>query len=72
LQEAEQERLDAQLDGRGGRQISLNQLRTNEVNKEIFWNLIYYFNEHSLPFDCILPYEDDGFGKRIDKYKTKY
>lgn len=27
----------------------------------IFWNLIYYFNEHTLPFDCILPYEFEEF-----------
>jgi hypothetical protein len=35
----------------------------------IFWNLIYYFNEHTLPFDCILPYEDDEFQTSFDEYK---
>jgi hypothetical protein len=30
-----------------------------ESNKHVFWNLIYYFNDYSLPFDFILPYEDN-------------
>jgi len=30
------------------------------VNKEQdFWNMVYYFNEFNLPFDFILPYEND-------------
>lgn len=29
-----------------------------ECNKQIFWNLIYYFNEYQLPFEFFLPYED--------------
>lgn len=27
-------------------------------NKNLFWNMIYYFNDYYLPFDFILPYED--------------
>ena len=42
-------------------ELDLITLRTNLDYKVIFWNLIYYFNEHTLPFDCILPYEDDEF-----------
>ena len=29
-----------------------------ETNKQVFWNLIYYFNDYVLPFDFILPYEE--------------
>jgi hypothetical protein len=36
--------------------IDINNLRTK--NKQIFWNLIYYFNDYQLPFEFILPYED--------------
>lgn len=35
----------------------------------IFWNCIYYFNEHGLPFDFILPYEDVSIKENFDKYK---
>ena len=29
-----------------------------EYNKQIFWNMVYYFNEYHLPFEFFLPYED--------------
>jgi hypothetical protein len=35
--------------------ISMESLR---FNKQLFWNLIYYFNDYMLPYDFILPYED--------------
>jgi hypothetical protein len=30
-----------------------------EFNKQIFWNMVYYFNEFQLPFEFFLPYEDN-------------
>ena len=36
----------------------------------IFWNLIYYFNEHNLPFDCILPYETEDFNNQMLTYSN--
>lgn len=36
----------------------------------IFWNLIYYFNEHNLPFDCILPYETEEFNNQMLDYSN--
>lgn len=50
-------------------QLKLLTLRTHQDYKVIFWNLIYYFNEHTLPFDCILPYESDEFQTQLDEYK---
>lgn len=38
-----------------GGQIPLDYLRFKK--KCEFWNLVYYFNEHALPFDLMLPYE---------------
>ena len=35
-------------------------------NKQIFWNLLYYFQEYKLPFDFMLPYEDST------AYETDY
>ena len=28
-----------------------------DFNKDLFWNLVYYFNDYSMPFDFLLPYE---------------
>ena len=36
--------------------LDMQQMRAS--NKQIFWNLVYYFNEYQLPFEFILPYED--------------
>jgi|LakMenEpi03Aug12_release.lakeMendotaPanAssembly.Ray.scaffolds.fasta_scaffold68207_7 hypothetical protein len=41
-----------------------------EDNDTIFWNCIYYFNEHGLPFDFILPYEDKSIVDNFNKYKS--
>jgi hypothetical protein len=30
-----------------------------EYNKNIYWNLIWYFAEHHLPYDFIVPYAND-------------
>jgi hypothetical protein len=30
-----------------------------EYNKNIYWNLIWYFAEYGLPYDFIVPYEDN-------------
>lgn len=29
-----------------------------DINKQIFWNCIFYMIEENLPYDFILPYED--------------
>ena len=38
--------------------VSLVDLRDShsEESKQRFWNLIYYFNEHHLPYEFMLPY----------------
>ena len=46
-------------------------LRTNFELKDIFWNLIYYFNEYHLPYEFILPYEDKTFEKESKDYKKE-
>ena len=40
--------------------VSLVALRGShsEESKQRFWNLIYYFNEHHLPYEFMLPYQD--------------
>ena len=41
-----------------------------EFNKQIFWNMIYYFNEYHLPFEFFLPYEDTKtFDQEYDELK---
>ena len=46
-------------------------LRTNYEIMDIFWNLIYYFNEYHLPYEFILPYEDKTFERDSKKYKSE-
>ena len=46
-------------------------MRTNYEIKDIFWNLIYYFNEYHLPYEFILPYEDKTFEKESKDYKKE-
>ena len=29
-----------------------------DYNKNIYWNLVWYFAEFNLPYDFIVPYED--------------
>lgn len=45
---------------------------TLSQNKQIFWNLIYYFIDYGLPYDFLLPYEDT-FAKdqRFEQYKKQ-
>lgn len=31
-----------------------------EYNKNIYWNLIWYFAEFDLPYDFLVPYEDES------------
>ena len=57
------------LDEKVDFKVDLIDLRTNEKTKQIFWNLIYYFNEYHLPYEFILPYEDKDFEKELRKYK---
>lgn len=57
-------------DGCYGRQLDLTILRTDKLKTALFWNLIYYFNEHGLPFDCVLPYEDSCFEDEYNSYKN--
>ena len=41
-----------------------------EFNKQVFWNMIYYFNDYQLPFDFILPYEDTkSFDEQYEELK---
>jgi len=48
--------------------IDVNKQR--ESNKQIFWNMIYYFNDYQLPFDFILPYEDtQEFDEQYEELK---
>jgi hypothetical protein len=48
-----------QLDNwyRNAEQITPEVLR--DYNKNIYWNLIWYFAEYHLPYDFIVPYADD-------------
>ena len=32
-----------------------------EYNKNIYWNLIWYFADNSLPYDFIVPYAGDDW-----------
>ena len=45
--------------------------RGRESHEQLFWNLIYYFNEYHLPYEFILPYEDKQFEKDLKKYEAK-
>ena len=36
--------------------IDIKELR--DTNKQVFWNLVYYFNDYVLPFDFILLYDE--------------
>ena len=49
-----------QLDGgyRNGEQLTPEVLR--DYNKNIYWNLIWYFSENKLPYDFLVPYADDS------------
>lgn len=38
--------------------MKLDVVKMRTDNKNLFWNMIYYFNDYFLPFDFILPYED--------------
>lgn len=38
--------------------MKLDVVKMRSDNKNLFWNMIYYFNDYFLPFDFILPYED--------------
>ena len=33
--------------------------------RDEFWNLMYYFNEHQLPYDFMLPYENDDQAREL-------
>lgn len=38
--------------------MKLDVVKMRSDNKNLFWNMIYYFNDYFLPFDFILPYEE--------------
>jgi len=42
---------------RQGQQLPLKFLRREK--EQDFWNLVYYFDDYKLPFEFILPYEND-------------
>lgn len=51
--------------------MKFRQITEKHMNK-LFWNLIYYFQEHELPFDFLLFYQDtDAFDKQFANF-TKY
>ena len=54
--------------------IDIDKLKLNY--NPVFWNLIWYFKINRLPFDFILPYNDNIFGakkKRIQNiFKVKF
>jgi hypothetical protein len=52
-----------------GAQLPLWYLRKNKEQE--FWNLIYYLNEYQLPFEFILPYENDSLSKDFDGYQRE-
>ncbi len=41
-----------------GEDVRINIAELMQFNKQIFWNLIYYFSEYRLPADFMLCYED--------------
>ena len=47
---------ETRLEQSNGETFDLMILR--EINKQIFWNCIYYMIEYGLPYDFLLPYED--------------
>jgi hypothetical protein len=51
--------------------FDLERFRKSEGRKYLFWNLVYYFNEHGLPFDFILPYQNYQ-EKKFDEEHQKY
>ena len=53
--------------------IDIDKLKLNYY--PIFWNLVYYFKINKLPFDFILPYQDNIFKlkkKNINYYKVTF
>jgi hypothetical protein len=53
--------------------IDIDKLKLNYY--PIFWNLVYYFKINKLPFDFILPYEDNIFKlkkKNINYFKVTF
>lgn len=53
-----EERLQLDLWYRNAEQITPELLRDH--NKNLYWNLIWYFAEFHLPYDFLVPYADDG------------
>ena len=42
------------------RKVDVTEFRKNDREKGegLFWNAIFYLNNHGLPYDMILPYKD--------------
>ena len=36
-------------------------------HSQLFWNVVYYFNGHDLPYDVILPYKDTSEVDAIER-----
>lgn len=50
--------------------LKLEMDRLRQDNKQMFWNLIYYFNDYHLPFEFVLPYEDTReFDRQYEELK---
>lgn len=48
------------------KQINIHVGLRNE-EPELFWNIVYYFNTHDLPYDLFLPYQDTSETDKIEK-----
>uniref|UniRef100_A0A7S3IFZ5 Uncharacterized protein n=1 Tax=Strombidium inclinatum TaxID=197538 RepID=A0A7S3IFZ5_9SPIT len=46
-------------------QIDVENFRNHHT--ELFWNVVYYFSFHDLPFDFVLPYKDTKEITEIEK-----
>jgi len=47
--------------------IRINPLKLRMEQKELFWNMVYYFNSNDFNYTFLLPYQDDFKIKRERK-----
>jgi hypothetical protein len=58
LRQYVEDRVDLDSSYRNAQQIKPEALR--DSNKNIYWNLVWYFAEFHLPYDFIVPYADNS------------
>jgi hypothetical protein len=56
LRQYVEDRIQLDKSYRNAEQIEPNILK--DYNKNIYWNLVWYFAEYGLPYDFLVPYED--------------